>query len=45
MAELAGGERIVNTAPHFTWQPKGIGQKEWFWLKECRKRMRRYDTT
>jgi hypothetical protein len=21
-----------------TWHPKGIGEKEWFWLKEDRKR-------
>jgi hypothetical protein len=45
IAELEGGERIVNTAPHLSRHPKGIRQKEWFWLKKSRKRIRRYDTT
>jgi len=44
-AELEGGEHIVNTAPHLSRHQKGIRHKVWFWLKECRKRMRRYDTT
>jgi hypothetical protein len=45
MAEQEGGERIVNTAPHHSRHPKGICQKEWFWLMKRRKRIRRYDTT
>jgi len=45
MAEILSGEPMVNTAPHLSRHPNGIRQKEWFWLKEGRQRMRRYDTT
>jgi len=44
-AELEGREPIVNTPPHLSRHPKGIREKERFWLEERRKRVRRYDTT
>jgi len=42
--ELDCREPIINTPPHLYWHPKGIHEKEQFWLEEHRKRVRRYDT-
>jgi len=44
-AELEGREPTVNTPPHLSRHPKGIREKERFWLEERRKRVKRYDTT
>jgi len=44
-AELKGRELIINTPPHLSQNPKGICEKERFWLEERMKRVRRYDTT
>jgi len=41
--ELEGSESFINTLPHLAWHPKGILQKEQFWLKECRMRVRGYE--
>jgi len=38
--ELEGRQRIINTLPHLAWHPKGIRQKQRFWLEERRKRVR-----
>jgi hypothetical protein len=43
--ELEGREPFINTPPHLSRHPKGIRNKERFWLEERRKRVRRYDTT
>jgi hypothetical protein len=40
--ELEGRQPIINTPPHLTWHPKGIREKERFWLEECRKRLTGY---
>jgi len=44
-AEPEGSDRIVYTPLHLSDHPKGMSDNEWFWLTECRKRIRRYDTT
>jgi hypothetical protein len=44
-AELEDRVPNVNTPPHLSRHPKGIREKERFWLEERRKRVRRYDTT
>jgi len=41
--ELEGRQPIINTPLHLAGHPKGIGEKEWFWLKERRKRVRGYE--
>jgi len=43
--ELDGREPFINTPPHLSRHPKGIREKERFWLEERSKRVRRYDTT
>ena len=45
MAKLEDREPIIDTPPHLSRHPKGIREKERFWLGEHRKRVRRYDTT
>jgi len=45
MTELECRELIINTPPHLLWHPKGIREKERFWLEERRKRVRRDHTT
>jgi len=40
--ELEGRHPIINTLPHIAWHPKGIREKEWFWLEEGTKRVRGY---
>jgi len=42
-AELEGSEPIINTPPHLPRHPKGMREKERFWLEERRKRVRGYD--
>jgi len=44
-AELEGREAIVTLRRTSCSFPKGISEKAKFWLKEGRKRVRRYDTT
>jgi len=44
-AELEGRLAIISTPPHLSRNPKGIREKEQFWLEERRKRVRRCDTT
>jgi len=41
--ELEGSQPIINTPPHLMWHPKGIREKDRFWLKEYRKRVRGYE--
>ena len=41
--EIEGRLPIINTPPHLAWHPKGILEKEWFWLEERRKRVRGYE--
>jgi len=43
--ELEGREPIINTPPLLSRHPKRIGEKERFWLKERRKRVRGCDAT
>jgi hypothetical protein len=43
--ELEGSKLIINTLLHLSGHPKGIREKEWFWLEEYRNRLRRFDTT
>ena len=38
--ELEGREPIINTPPLLLQHPKGIREKERFWLEERRKRVR-----
>jgi hypothetical protein len=40
LLELEGRQPIVNTPPHLAWHPKGIREKERFWIVERRKRVR-----
>ena len=42
-AELEGRGPIVNTPPHLSRHPKGIREKERFWLEERKKRARKND--
>jgi len=41
MAELEGGEMIINASPHLVEHPKRIHAKEWFSL-EAQERVRAY---
>jgi len=41
--EIESRQLIINTPPHLTCHPKGILEKEWFWLKERRKMVRGSD--
>jgi len=40
MVELVGSLPRINTPPHLTWSPKGIVEKERFWLEEGSTNMR-----
>jgi hypothetical protein len=44
-AELEDIEHIINTLPHLLRHPQGIRDKQRFRLEECRKKMRRFETT
>jgi hypothetical protein len=37
---MQGRQPIINTPPHLAWHPKGIREKERFWLEKRRKRVR-----
>ena len=41
--ELDARQPIMNTLPHVAWHPKGIFEKELFWLEEHRNRVRHYE--
>jgi len=43
MTELESREPIINTPPHLSRHPKGILEKEQFWLKRRKKRVRGCD--
>ena len=43
MVELECRQPIIYTLPHLTWHPKGIHEKERFWLKERWWTVRRYE--
>jgi len=37
--ELEGRQPMIDTPSNLAWHPKGIREKEWFWLEVCRKRV------
>jgi len=45
MMELKGREPTINTPPHLTQPPNGIGKQERFWLEKGMNRVRRYNIT
>jgi len=40
MDKLDGSKHMINTLPHLSRYPNGIGQKEWLLLKVCNERVR-----
>jgi len=41
--ELESRQLIINTPQHLSWHPKAILEREQFWLKDCRMRVRGYE--
>jgi hypothetical protein len=43
--KIDGSEPIIDIPPHLSRHANGIRQKQWFYIKELRKKVRKYDTT